>query len=124
MLVELSSRSALGRAGPATPATNALRINLVNTDIVDNDPKTRSSIKYVYRNFKNHSWLLFICHNIIYFLHNSAFQVPAAMCILVCTTGKAKHLNLLTVVNGSHRRKTASLSYILNYWHLLFNFCR
>jgi len=29
---------------------------------------------------KNLLWLRFICHDIIYFLHNSAFQAPAAMC--------------------------------------------
>ena len=31
-------------------------------------------------NLKNLLLLLFICHNIIYFLHNSAFQVTTAMC--------------------------------------------
>jgi len=31
-------------------------------------------------NFKNLLWLLFVCHDIIYFLHNSEFQVPVAMC--------------------------------------------
>ena len=29
---------------------------------------------------KNLLLLIFICHNIIYFLHNSAFQVATAMC--------------------------------------------
>ena len=46
----------------------------------DNDPKTRSNIKCMHGNFKNLLRLLFISHKIIYFLHNSEFQVSTAMC--------------------------------------------
>jgi len=34
---------------------------------------------------KNQLLLLFICHDITYFIHNSAFQVAAAGHILLCT---------------------------------------
>jgi len=39
--------------------------------------KTKSTAKRVCEYLL---WLLFICHDIIHFLHNSAFQVQAAMC--------------------------------------------
>jgi len=46
---------------------------------------------------KNLLLLLFICHDIIYFIHNSAFQIAAAM----CTAGRpAGHILLCTLLGN------------------------